>query len=130
MCFLLVFKGNQRLYDGEHDRRYPLSCQSESVYWCSKVVPEKRSVRGWPARRFNELELRWTASETWVFERLFNVSASMMSQDKLDIILTGVDTAADIYIDNTLLRSVYNAHRCASLPITSLESASSPICQS
>ena len=61
--------------------------------------------------RFNELALRWTASETWVFERLFNVSANMASQDNLDLVLTGVDTVADIYVDNTLLRSVYNAHR-------------------
>lgn len=46
-----------------------------------------------------------------MFERLFNVSANMASQDNLDLVLTGVDTVADIYVDNTLLRSVYNAHR-------------------
>ena len=48
-----------------------------------------------------------------MFERLFNVSANMSSQDNLDLILTGVDTVADIYVDGTLVRSVYNAHRYA-----------------
>ncbi|EIE20788.1 glycoside hydrolase [Coccomyxa subellipsoidea C-169] len=76
----------------------------------AKLVPD-------PLERFNELALRWTASETWVFERLFNVSASMASQDNLDLVLTGVDTVADIYVDNTLLRSVYNAHRQYRIPI-------------
>lgn len=37
----------------------------------------------------------------------------MLSQDIIDLVLTGVDTVADIYVDNTLLRSVYNAHRFA-----------------
>jgi hypothetical protein len=61
--------------------------------------------------RFNELLLRWTSTETWVFQRRFNVSASVLSQDNVDLVLTGVDTVADIFIDDTLIRSVYNAHR-------------------
>ena len=64
--------------------------------------------------RFNEVVLRWTASETWVFERLFNVSASALAQDAVDLLLTGVDTVADIYVNDNLLRSVSNAHRRAS----------------
>ena len=63
--------------------------------------------------RFNEVVLRWTASETWIFERQFNVSASMMAQDSIDLVLHGVDTVADIYVNNQLLLSVSNAHRCA-----------------
>lgn len=63
--------------------------------------------------RFNEVVLRWTASETWVFERLFNVSASMLAQDSIDLVMHGVDTVADIYVNNQLLLSVSNAHRCA-----------------
>ena len=47
-----------------------------------------------------------------MFERLLNVSANLSSQDNLDLVLTGVDTVADIYVDGTLVRSVYNAHRC------------------
>ncbi|CAL8468004.1 g7542 [Coccomyxa elongata] len=78
----------------------------------AKMVPN-------PLDRYNELALRWTASETWVFERLFNVSANMLSQDNIDLVLTGVDTVANIYIDNTLLQSVYNAHRQYRIPIKS-----------
>lgn len=62
--------------------------------------------------RFNELALRWTASETWVFSRQFNISSNSTSQDNVDLLLTGVDTVADIFIDDTLVRSTYNAHRC------------------
>ena len=48
-----------------------------------------------------------------MFERLFNVSAGMLSQEAVDLLLTGVDTVADIYVNNNLLLSVSNAHRSA-----------------
>lgn len=79
----------------------------------SKIFSVFADVLRFAVDRYNELNLRWTASETWVFERLFNVSASMLSEDNIDLVLTGVDTVADIYVDNTLVRSVANAHRFA-----------------
>jgi beta-mannosidase len=52
-----------------------------------------------------------------VFERLFNVSASMLAQDNVDLVMHGVDTVADIYVNNQLLLSVSNAHRRAARPL-------------
>ena len=46
-----------------------------------------------------------------MFERLFNVSAGMLAQEAVDLVLQGVDTVADIYVNNNLLLSVSNAHR-------------------
>ena len=63
--------------------------------------------------RYNELELRWTTAETWTFQRTFNVSADLLNHTAVDLLLTGVDTVADIFVDNVKLASVANAHRRA-----------------
>ena len=63
--------------------------------------------------RYNEIELRWTTKETWVFTRQFNVSAALLNHSAVDLLLTGVDTVADIFVDNVKLASVANAHRRA-----------------
>ena len=59
-----------------------------------------------------------------MFERLFNVSAGMLSQEAVDLLLTGVDTVADIYVNNNLLRSVSNAHRSAATFVDACETQS------
>lgn len=69
--------------------------------------------RVWPCYRYNELELRWTTAETWTFQRTFNVSADLLNHTAVDLLLTGVDTVADIFVDNLKLASVANAHRRA-----------------
>ncbi len=65
------------------------------------------------ACRYNELELRWTTKETWVFQRTFNVSAAQLNYSSIDLLLTGVDTVAEISVDDVRLASVANAHRRA-----------------
>ncbi|KAK9835150.1 hypothetical protein WJX81_001501 [Elliptochloris bilobata] len=70
-----------------------------------------------PLERYNELELRWTTKETWTFQRTFNVSAALLNHTAVDLLMTGVDTVADIFVDNVKLASVANAHREYRLPV-------------
>lgn len=48
-----------------------------------------------------------------MFTRQFNVSAALLNHSAVDLLLTGVDTVADIFVDNVKLASVANAHRHA-----------------
>ena len=66
--------------------------------------------------RYNELVLRWTTTETWTFAHQFNVSASTLAQQNVDLLMTGVDTIAAIYVDNTLVANTSSVHRWAGPP--------------
>lgn len=70
-------------------------------------------LQRYAACRYNELELRWTTKETWVFQRTFNVSAAQLNYSAVDLLLTGVDTVAEISVDDVRLASTANAHRRA-----------------
>ena len=61
-------------------------------------------------RRYNELLLRWTTTETWTFERQFNVSASTLAQRNVDLVMTGVDTIAAIYVDGVSVANTTSIH--------------------
>ena len=64
-----------------------------------------------PLCRYNELVLRWTTTETWTFERQFNVSASTLAQTNVDLLMTGVDTIAAIYVDGVSVANTSSIHR-------------------
>ncbi len=61
--------------------------------------------------RYNELVLRWTTTETWTFERQFNVSAITLAQTNVDLLMTGVDTIAAIYVDGVSVANTSSIHR-------------------
>ena len=84
---------------------------------CSGAAsPWARSEDGKCLGRYNELVLRWTTTETWTFAHQFNVSASTLAQQNVDLLMTGVDTIAAIYVDNTLVANTSSVHRWAGPP--------------
>ncbi|CAK0764706.1 hypothetical protein CVIRNUC_003185 [Coccomyxa viridis] len=70
-----------------------------------------------PLARYNELLLRWTTAETWTFERQFNVSASTLAQRNVDLVMTGVDTIAAIYVDGVSVANTTSIHLQYRIPI-------------
>lgn len=61
--------------------------------------------------RYNSRNYRWVASETWSISAEFDLEASNLQESKLDLVLEGVDTVADVYINNELAGKCRNAHR-------------------
>lgn len=61
--------------------------------------------------RFNELEQRWAAYETWTFTREFEVSSELLAHTRVDLVLEGVDTVADVLLNEQVLASLSNAFR-------------------
>ena len=60
---------------------------------------------------FNDRELRWVAEEKWTFQRQFDVSDGLLAADCVDLLLSGIDTVADIQLNGVHLLSTANAFR-------------------
>ena len=54
---------------------------------------------------------RWVAEDTWTFQAEFNTSQSVLDQQQVDLVLYGVDTVAEVYLNDQLLGSLNNAFR-------------------
>ena len=61
--------------------------------------------------RYNENELRWAALSTWKFDRTFHIKESLLAQSCVDLLLSGIDTVADIRLNGQHLLSTDNAFR-------------------
>lgn len=62
-------------------------------------------------RRYNENELRWVALQIWQFEKTFEIDASLLAKQCVDLLLSGIDTVADIQLNGQHLLSTDNAFR-------------------
>lgn len=64
------------------------------------------------ACRYNDRNYKWVAYDTWTFQTEFNASEDILDQQKVDLVLNGVDTVAEIYVNDKLVVETHNAHRC------------------
>lgn len=53
--------------------------------------------------RFNDEEYRWVSKENWTYDRSFQVSSEALAKAKQILVLDGVDTVADVYLNGQLL---------------------------
>ncbi|XP_052124653.1 beta-mannosidase-like [Frankliniella occidentalis] len=53
--------------------------------------------------RFNDVAYRWPARENWTYERSFQVPRGAVAKAKQVLVLHGVDTVADVYLNGHLL---------------------------
>lgn len=51
------------------------------------------------------------AEDTWTYQAEFNVSQEMLGRRRVDLVLDGVDTVAEVYINEKLVGNLNNAHR-------------------
>ena len=61
--------------------------------------------------RYNDRNYRWVAEDTWTFQAEFNMSQSELGQQQVDLVLYGVDSVAEVYLNDQLLGSLDNAFR-------------------
>lgn len=61
---------------------------------------------------FNEREYRYVAEQVWTFERSFDVdAATTLSHAAVDLVITGLDTVADVLLNGEKIARCENAHR-------------------
>lgn len=65
-----------------------------------------------PPYSFNEREYRYVAEQVWTFERSFDVdAATTLSHAAVDLVITGLDTVADVLLNGEKIARCENAHR-------------------
>ena len=52
-----------------------------------------------PYFRLNERGVQWVDKEDWIYETHFQVDAEMMQRDRIDLVFEGLDTYADVYLN-------------------------------
>ena len=70
-----------------------------------------------PFYGMNEQKVQWVENEDWVYKTTFNVTDEQLSRDAALLILEGLDTYADIYLNGSLLERTDNMFVGYTLPV-------------
>ncbi|KAK0419319.1 hypothetical protein QR680_014081 [Steinernema hermaphroditum] len=61
-----------------------------------------------PLKGQNDVALRWIGRTNWIYERKFTVDKPMYSKDTVLLVIRGLDTVGDVYINNYFVLSSTN----------------------
>jgi beta-mannosidase len=64
-----------------------------------------------PFYRTNETRLQWLEKKDWIFEKSFDASTEMLTSKHAELILRGLDTYAEVYLNDALLFNADNMFR-------------------
>lgn len=70
-----------------------------------------------PFFRLNERGLQWIDKEDWVYETCFTLAADMMRKENMELVFEGLDTYADVYLNDECILKADNMFRRWSIPI-------------
>lgn len=70
-----------------------------------------------PFFRLNERGLQWIDKEDWIYETRFSLSSDMMQKENMDLVFEGLDTYADVYLNDECVLKADNMFRRWSLPV-------------
>lgn len=73
-----------------------------------------------PFFRLNERGLQWIDKEDWIYETTFQLSPEMMQKQNIGLLFKGLDTYADIYLNDTKVLTTNNMFRQWDAPIKPL----------
>lgn len=59
----------------------------------------------------NERTVQWVDKEDWVYDTSFSVDPDVMSKDNIEIVFKGLDTYADIFLNDSLIIKADNMFR-------------------
>lgn len=70
-----------------------------------------------PFFRLNERGLQWIDKEDWIYETHFTLTADMEQKENLDLVFEGLDTYADVYLNEECVLKADNMFRRWSVPV-------------
>ena len=70
-----------------------------------------------PFFRLNERGLQWIDKEDWVYETCFTLAADMMRKENMELVFEGLDTYADVYLNDECILKADNMYRRWSIPV-------------
>src|ERR1700723_795810 len=79
----------------------------------SKLIPD-------PFDRDNEFHLQWIGLADWEYQTTFHLDAAAIAHDHLDLVFDGLDTFADVYVNDQLVLHADNMFRRWRIPAKTL----------
>ncbi|MFV8326279.1 beta-mannosidase [Flavobacterium sp. ZS1P14] len=70
----------------------------------NKLIPD-------PFYRDNEKKLQWIEKKNWEYKTSFSVNPSILKQKQVELVFDGLDTYADVYLNNQLVLKADNMFR-------------------
>ncbi len=64
-----------------------------------------------PYLEINERKVQWVDKEDWIYETVFEASAAVADKDCIDLCFDGLDTYADVYLNDTKILEANNMFR-------------------
>lgn len=68
----------------------------------------------------NERLVQWVGEKDWQYRRRFAVDADLLSETRQELVLEGVDTYADVYLNGQLVQRCDNMFRTWRIPVAGL----------
>lgn len=68
----------------------------------------------------NERAVQWVDKEDWIYETTFNLDGDIAGKDNIDLVFDGLDTYADVYVNDSLVLKADNMFRKWSVPVKGL----------
>jgi beta-mannosidase len=72
-----------------------------------------------PFYRLNEKDQQWIGETDWEYKTVFDVSETTLREENVDIIFEGLDTYADVYLNNSKILSADNMFRTWTVDVKS-----------
>ncbi len=79
----------------------------------NKLIPD-------PFFRMNELKVKWVENTDWEYKTSFNVSAETAAFTNIDLEFGGLDTYADVYLNDSLILNADNMFISWTIPVKKL----------
>ena len=72
----------------------------------------------------NEKEIQWIDKKDWEYRTAFDINEDLLSQEHLEIVFEGLDTYADVYVNDQHVLSADNMFRVWNVDVKSIVKAS------
>ncbi|MGD0030454.1 beta-mannosidase [Paenibacillus illinoisensis] len=72
----------------------------------------------------NEKEIQWIDKKDWEYRTVFDINEDLLSQEHLEIVFDGLDTYADVYVNDQHILSADNMFRVWNVDVKSIVKAS------
>ncbi|MGO9169042.1 MAG: beta-mannosidase [Candidatus Sulfotelmatobacter sp.] len=94
-----------------HPAQVPGVVQTDLLH--NKLIPD-------PFDRDNEFHLQWIGLADWEYQTTFQVDAAALGHDHLDLVFDGLDTFADVYLNDQPVLQADNMFRRWRIPAKTL----------
>ncbi len=78
----------------------------------NKLIPD-------PYFGINESKLQWIGTSDWEYRTVFNVNEELFNKQQVELVFDGLDTYADVYLNDVLILQADNMFRGWKVPVKS-----------